>query len=273
MGRKEEQAELLYKLGLLVKPLLGIVQDPENCDPSSRSRASAEFFADFPQFTIAVESFARGEAGHVYDRERTLIMRALNRLAEGAREHLDDPGTLAGIIEKEGSTVRAEILRIPTSVSSQVHEAYTRFATYCTIKDLCQTVNERLVWVDGYMAGSLFYQYLRELPSHVKVLLVTWPEAERKSPAAWRDFLEVSRLYARERGPANYRLVVTEGCHDRWLRCDDQVYHLGSSVKDAAKKAPFTVSRLESTEDAFDAMETLLNRGEELFGPGNASHP
>lgn len=273
MNRKEEQAELMYKLGLLVSPLSNIVQNPDEYDASSRTRAGAKFFADLPEFQTAYTSFTRGEAGHKYDSEWQGITVALAGLQDGIRKHLNEPEVLSTIIDEKVSSAKQHILAIPTSIDSEVLMAYTPFSTYCALKDLCQTVGTQLAWVDRYMDAGLFYRYLRDVDVNVGVILVTWPE-EKRDATEWEQFLEVSRLYAAERGIEKYRLVVhTDGIHDRWLYSDGEMYLLGGSVKDAGRKSDFTVSRLEVTQDLVNCLAALLNTGTELFGPSNPDHP
>ena len=49
------------------------------------------------------------------------------------------------------------------------------------------------------------------------------------------EFIDVSRSFSQERGPDKYRLLVEEAFHDRWLRCDEQLFHLGGSIKDGVR--------------------------------------
>ncbi len=162
------------------------------------------------------------------------------------------------------------ILDIPTEVSSEVLEARSPFQAYCKLKAFCETTNLKLVWVDPYIGAGLFHRYFSELPESVEVTLVT---KKRSGSAEYQEMLDISRLYAQERGPSKYQLRVETSNHDRWLRCDDQIYHLGGSAKDAGKRSNFTITKLASTPENFQTLDNLITSAAELFGPTNTTHP
>ena len=119
------------------------------------------------------------------------------------------------------------------------------------------------------MGAGLFHRYLNGLPDSVSVVLVT---KDRGNHAEYQSFLDISRLYANERGSSKYRLVAESTNHDRWLRCDDQLYHLGGSAKDAGRRSAFTITKLEPTPENFQKLDTLAGSGTELFGPNSPTH-
>src|SRR6266478_5473645 len=67
------------------------------------------------------------------------------------------------------------ILSIPVSTKPVILDAHTPFSAYCFIKDRCLTVKDRLIWVDRYMDESLFYRFIRDIPTSVSIVIVTWP--------------------------------------------------------------------------------------------------
>lgn len=182
----------------------------------------------------------------------------------------DDADRLAKDLKRFRDTTIEAILTIPTDVDSQILEAHSPFQAYCRIKAFCETTGQRLVWADPYMGPGLFHRYLNGLPEQVEVALVT---KDRSSTTEYADFLDVSRLFAQERGSNKYRLVTEQGFHDRCLRCDDQLYHLGGSAKDAGRRSDFTITKMEPTAENFKQLDDLFNGGTELFGPTNPNHP
>jgi hypothetical protein len=84
------------------------------------------------------------------------------------------------------------------------------------------------------------------------------------------EFLDVSRLFALERGQACYRLIASSHFHVRWLRCDEKLFTLGGSIKDLAK--PFTISRIDLTANNLMHFEEAIAGGTELFGPNQPQH-
>ena len=263
MNRKEQQSDLIYKLGLLFGPLHEIANHPERFNAHSRSKIGAKFFAEIPKFEGEVNSFTRSEPGHVYQREWRNLHSAFHALSSGIEEHLENPAALKALLEEKSEAIIKGILAIPVPTESLILEAHTPFSTYCIVKDLCQTVAERLIWVDRYLDASLFYRYLRDIPINVEVTLLTWPETKRNSKD-FSQFVEASTLYAAERGPDNYKLIVHEDIHDRWLCCDDQIYVLGGSIKDASKKNYFTLSKVDPTQENLIKIDQLISTGEEI---------
>jgi hypothetical protein len=272
MERKKQQADLLIKLGLVLAPLYEIINEREAYDALARSRAGAKFFADFPKFQQEVRDFPRSEAGHIYRREYTRINSATHDLERMVEQCLDDPETLTKVVEEKKAEIQDALLAIPVLPDSIILDAHTPFSTYCLMKDLCQTIGNRLILVDRYLGGTVFYRYLRAVPKGVKVTLVTWPETEYK-PTKWAELIDVSKLYASEYGSANYRLLVNKNIHDRWLYLDEQMYSLGGSIKDAGHGNNFTLTKIAPNADNHQKIEQLLNAGTEIFGPAQPIHP
>lgn len=273
MERKKQQADLIYKLGLLLGPLKDIADNPQSYNSESRARAGAKFFANAPKFQSEVQSFTRGEPGHDYEREWRHIHTALHTLDDGVRNQLDNPQALSALLEEKSAAIRKGILAIPSSIDALILEAHTPFSTYCVVKDLCQTATERIIWVDRYLDASLFHRYLRDVPKDVKITLLTWPGTKRSKARDFPEFLDVSRLYAKERGSDNYNLVVHSDIHDRWLCCDQQIYAFGGSVKDASQKSYFTLTKVDLTRENLQKIDKLLKSGTEIYGPTHTIHP
>jgi hypothetical protein len=173
MNLKEQQADLIFKLGLLLSPLQEIADHPERHDAHSRARAGGKFFADAPKPESEVRSFTQREPGHDYQREWRKLHVAFHALRDGVREHLDNPVALSALLKEQYAAIRNGILAIPVSVDAVILEAHSPFSTYCVVKDLCQTVTERLIWVDRYLDSSLFHRYLRDVPIMIGGSVVT----------------------------------------------------------------------------------------------------
>jgi hypothetical protein len=85
--------------------------------------------------------------------------------------------------------------------------------------------------------------------------------------------MDISKLFALERGPTGYRLIVSDDFHDRWLRCDDKLFSLGGSIKDLGNDSTFTISKLDFTPENVKYFDDAINGGSEVFGPNNPIHP
>jgi hypothetical protein len=269
MNRKEQQADLIYKLGLLLRPLQDVVDDPARHNAQARASACARFVHDADDFLGAVNTFARSQPGHHYDIEANAIIRARNVFRNTLENVREDDQELADAVAACRETIMKAILAVPTEVASEVLEAHSPFQAYCKLKAFCGATNHKLVWADPYMGPSLFHRYLNGLSDSVEVALIT---KDRGTNAEFQAFLDISRLYAHERGPIKYRLPAESSNHDRWLRCDDQLYHLGGSAKDAGKKSDFTITKLEPIPANLQKLDNLLSSGTELFGPNRPNH-
>lgn len=273
MNRKKDQAELLCRLGQLIGPLLRVAQNPNSYDTEERHRIRARFTAELPTFRTALNAFALGEPGHNYEH---LTLRGFQVLASFSKQAagFEKPSFL-----KEVNVLQTElletILSIPTPVQSAIHEAHTPFSTYCLVKDLCSTAKTRVSWMDRYFDHSLFHRYFTDVPTSTSIVLVTWPESKclsQRDRDRYKSFLDVSRLFAQERGPASYRLVTSEDIHDRWLRCDDRVFTLGGSIKDLGQDVTFTISKVDVTRENLLKFDEAMTNGTELFGPAQLNH-
>jgi hypothetical protein len=272
LNRRKQQAELLYKVGLLVSPLVHIVENPEHHDAHDRARAAAKFAADRPRFMSELRMFCQGEPGHDYAREAEWMGEAVDAIQRAIVTSLDDAPRFAEALQRETDKLLTAIRTVPVGHSANVHLAQTPFSTYCAIRDLCDSASSGLLWVDRYLDASVFRRYLRDTASSAAVTLIAWEESRWKKQQLV-EFLDLSRLFAAERGPLRYRLVFHVDIHDRWLQCDDRVYTLGGSAKDAGHGSPFTITKLDPPDSATAAIHALLISGREAFGPAAPTHP
>lgn len=268
IDRKRQQAELLFKFGKLLYPLYQLVEKPDEQTLQTRARASAKFSADMQIFMIQVEEFATSEPGHQYLIENSAISNEIYGLNNELGDIREDHEVLSRRLDARKKKTIEQILAIPTEVDSEVLEAHSPFQAYCKLKVFFETTSDKIVWADPYMGPGLFHRYLNDLSDSVSVLITK----DRGSNGEYQSFLDVSRLYAQEKGIHKYKLVVESGNHDRWLQCDDQIYHLGGSAKDAGRKSPFTIAKLEHRRENFQALQSLIASGTELFGHSQTSH-
>ena len=274
MDRQKEKSELIYKLGLLLCPLQDVVDRPDQHDDASRRRAAAMFNGNLDAFTKAAAAFAVGEPGLVYQTELSAIVGAAFGLRGDLEHKLHDTETLRGSLDLHRDRIIAAIGSIPVSAVTEIFEAATPFSTYCRIKDICQSATTKLVLVDRYLDASVFYRYLRDVPPGVQVTLVRVPPKNRQSPD-YLQFIDVSHLYADERGPDGYQLVEQSDkkVHDRWLQCDGLLWQLGPSFKDAGAASRATLTPLIANDENLQVIADVIATGTELFGPGHLTHP
>jgi len=116
------------------------------------------------------------------------------------------------------------------------------FEAYCFFRSVINEFAKRVLLADPYVDASIFHLYLYALPKDADITVVT-------SPSKWvervrEEFARVEMLYRQEY--PKYRFAGVDDLHDRHLIVDNTAYHLGGSLKDAAKKADFRVVELPS---------------------------
>jgi hypothetical protein len=271
-SRKQQQADLIFKFGVLIGPLLDIVNNPTKYTSEMRSRLRAKYMSDINTFKEQVQNFVYSEEGYSYEIEWRKIQGEISGFSNNTlKNDFDDITVFAQKLELYHQAVSNEIISIPTSSEAEVFGATSPFTTYCFLQDLCRTVQKRFVLVDRYLDESIYYRYLRHLPDTVKVTLVTWPSTKYKANA-WTQLMDISRLYATEH-PSTYRLMTHDAIHDRWLWCDSQIYAPGGSLKDAGVKSNFTLPKVELPTGQTNPINQLRNTAQELFGTLTPQHP
>lgn len=268
-GRKQQQADLIFKFGVLINPLLDIVNNPSKYTSDVRTKTRAKYMFDINIFKEQVQNFAYGEQGYLYEIEWRRIHGEINNFSNNTlKNDFEDIVVFAQKLDLYRQTVLKEIISIPTSSEAEVFGASSPFTAYCFLQDLCRTLKKRFVLIDPYLDDSVFYRYIRYLPDTVKVTLVT----AKYKPDVWKQFMDVSRLYAQEH-PTSYRLMTHDALHDRLLWCDEQIYILGGSLKDAGINSDFTLSKLDISNQQPNPINQVRNAAQELFGQQNPQHP
>lgn len=274
MNRKREQAEVFFQFGQLIGPLLKVAENPET--DSEHRKVMARFFADVDAFKKSFLTFAAGESGHDYRVQVYQAFGALAKFETGHRRGELKGEELHSAVKDLRQQVFEALHEIPVPVESAVYDARTPFSTYRLVRDLCSTAQSLVLWMDRYFDQTLFHRYLADVPESAVVTLVTLPDTKLRSPKDLQrhsEFMNVSKLFAQERGPDRYRLVFNDAFHDRWLRCDDKLFHFGGSIKDLGADATFTISKLDFTPENVRAFEEPLSSGREVFGPTQRVHP
>lgn len=272
MSRKREQAELFVKLGELVGPLKKIAENPQTFDSDEKSRILARYFHDAAKFGDAFREFCGTEPGHLYHSQQYLATLTLNLFANKAGM---EPHATFDRVPKLWEDLFGILSSIPVPVESSIHAAHTPFSVYCLLQQLCTTVQKRIVWLDRYFDHRVFHRFFAETPKSVEIVLVTWPRSKfnsNKDLRRYDELLDVSRLFAQERGVSGYRLLTNEDIHARWLRCDDGLFNLGDSINALGTRVDFTVSKLDSTPENFSQIDSRLTSGVELFGSNQTTH-
>lgn len=260
-SRKEQQAELLIQFGELIASMNELVNYPDQQTSQTRTKASAKFTHDRDSFQHLLNEFTRGEPGHDYRVENTQVSKRLNSFTNQMVSFRDDTEKLRDELTKLRETVIVSILSIPCELDSEVLEAGSPFIAFIKIRSICETANRELIFVDPYMGQGAVRRYFHGIPEQVAVTVIT----KQRGSDEFRDFLDVSKLYADERGQSKYHLMYHPDLHDRYLKCDDTVYHLGGSLKDAGRKSGYTVSKIRVASDGAAQVLKLLRKWGQVY--------
>jgi hypothetical protein len=181
------------------------------------------------------------------------------------------------VVSETFPKAQAAIDAVPVPRTSVILEAGSPFTAYCRLRELCEVdATVSLIWLDPYLDANIFHRFLSSVRPQVPITLVTsepGSRAGRQNQNRWTRFLDVSRLFAQERGVPGYRLVVQPNLHDRWVVFDaKRIYSLGGSAKDAATREYFTITTVEASPTNLKTIETHTTSGIEFFGPSTPVH-
>ena len=83
--------------------------------------------------------------------------------------------------------------------------------------------------------------------------------------------LAISELVAMER-PAHYQLLEAPSIHDRHIRADDKIYHIGGSAKDASKKDFYTITETDGNTALHAALDGIIAGSSPWYQSGMPKH-
>ncbi|MDY7010871.1 MAG: hypothetical protein SVV80_09000 [Planctomycetota bacterium] len=119
-NRKHEQAELIFKLGQLLGPLLKMAENPSAYDDDERTRILARLSAEYGVMSKAIKSFSVGEPGHDYSRQYS---DAINLLFHLAMSPFGDLNQYRERANDDALKILNIILSIPIPIDSAIYEA------------------------------------------------------------------------------------------------------------------------------------------------------
>lgn len=273
MDRLDAKLDMLLKLGRLFGPLEHLIEAPEDFDEQQRAETLARYFAEYSKLKEECRAFSRGQPGHNYQIEREKFFNALN----GVADRLRNGHALEDVVRENLKIARDAIQAVPVPRSSVILEAGTPFTAFCRLRSLCEAdAKHSLTWFDPYFGASIFHRYLQFVDKDVPVTLIASEPGQcagRANKERWDSFLDISRLFAEERGHDKYQLVVADSLHDRWLVLDEKrIYSIGGSAKDAASRDVFTITGVDPSVANLKCIRDTIDNGDEWFGPTAQTH-
>jgi len=258
MSRLEERDQLLTMLGMLIRPIADLLDSSLPSDAIRHVRG--RFRAEYPDFMQEVAKVCRPSEQLHYDQEFNIVKRAAWRLDDVLQALLSGKpcdNVKASFDDVVAATSRF-IREIPTDDPSSILPPASPFSAYKTIRALCSSAMSRLELFDPYADADTLVRYLSEPNPVVAVRLITNSRVlSTQDDMRSMSLKSTSVLLKRERGD-RYSLLINDSFHDRHLRVDDKVFHLGGSVKDAAHRSPYTIVRMEPEEASSAMLDALV---------------
>ena len=277
MDAKQQQEELVFQIVEMFAPLRKVAANFDGFDRKERSRIRAQYFHDKDKLVGVVGNFlTTGVPGCSFTIEYKQFLKAVYRYDNQASEE--------GMTEQhwfsESESVRRKcvdsLADLPIYPGSVVGDNQSRFATYTQLKAISTAVTKTLWWQDRYFDSTVFHRYFVDVPEHVQITLVTWPQAKWTSPKdeqRFAAFIDASEMFAEDRGLNGYRLITsTDDLHARRLIADTEPYSLDHSAQSQATMSIHPMTG-EAKRDAIKDMADRITAGVELFGPSQQVHP
>jgi hypothetical protein len=263
MDKAAERTNLVYSLGLLLKPVEDAVNSPQ--PPAAAEfrilaarlgrdlngwREPASRFTTFGDFRFHEE--CNGIINPPHD-----LRNQIAYMAQVVSDDAERQRSLFGYLLGCKQNVLEAINRVPIQFEAQMLGAGTPFSTHLKIFDAINTAKVRMHYFDRYLTWSFFPLYLRELNRSLEVVLVT---TRGNGQYGVTNVHAQSQLAAREF--TNYRLVECPptALHDRNLRVDNLVFNLGPSLN-AAGTAPTNFNPADSTPNGLSILDGIIAGG------------
>ena len=276
-SRLAARDDLFTSVGLLAGPILRAAADPAT-DPSTIPFIRSQFRKDYDEFVKKLSAY--GRVGDTEFQDEWLRVRNVAWELHDVLTVLEKvpraPNALHRV-EAVVASIRNAIHSIPMQDPDTILPAASPFMTYLTLRAHCSGARDRVDLFDPYLDEAPFHRYLGAVGTTVPITVVTSSTAmaisTTNSSAARRRsrILAVSELLAAER-PTSYRFLVAATIHDRHIRLDDTILHLGGSVKDAGRTADYTIGKLDGTAANQAALDAIISTADEWFGPSNPVH-
>jgi hypothetical protein len=258
-----QRTTLIFQFGKLLAPLYDLAEKSPPPPASEFQIATARCLPDSERWNEEVNHFATfGDyrLGHLANdimREPHNLLHSLPELAKGNSDDASRQAILRERLKTCRESVLASIDLVPIEWTARLHEAQTPFSVYLKIRDAIGTAKTRIHYFDRYLDTEFFHLYMRDLSRALEVRLVT---TKGKQSFGVANVLAVSRLAAGEF--ANYQLIecLPADLHDRNLRVDNNVFFLGTSIRDAGT-CPTNFSPADSTAMAHAVLDGMIAKG------------
>lgn len=268
MSRIETKFRLMREFGSMMAPVHRLLDTTEpNPSPVRLAVETAQLAKDWGDYSGRVHAFCTVNGLLLALYYKTLIncvtemFGILNaRDVERARRELPELFR------------RAEnaLIAIPADDPDLMLPPQSPFQSYLRLLALCGGASTRLELFDPYLDAEVFHRYLSDVRDKVQVTLITHVNVMR-DPRRRDRIIAVSELVALERS-LHYQLLEVPSIHDRHLRADDKIFHLGGSPKDASKKDFYTIGETDSNQNLQKVLDRIISSSTPWYRPGMPRH-
>ena len=279
-SRAEERDDLLTGIGLLVDPIRRLVfadDDPLPCIPYVRS----QFHQDLERFRIEVILYCR-PGKFRFETEMDVILRETRRFTDflGSIQYPENVEHSRQQFPQQMKKVQDAIRAVPCDDPGIILPSESPYTTYLHLGAICRDATGRLQLFDPYLEANTFHRYLPTIADGVHVVIVTSSDimdlpataSPTSNKTIRRDrIVSISELLAFQ-FPDGYQFRVSSELHDRHIRVDDTILHLGGSAKDAGRSAYFTISKLDPIQSTHAFLDGIIARASEWYGPSVRPH-
>jgi hypothetical protein len=268
-NRTDQRDELFLTAGTLLARLKTLVFSDGDVTAESPF-VHAQYQEDMSHFTALVQGYCATGAIH-FTREHTVIIQRLNYLTATfdsldslPRDECRKNFNLG--VEQLQKAIRA----VPCEFDPIMVAKGSPFKAYRELRKIFANSQKRVEIFDPFLRPEVFYRYLDQVPTGVEIVVVT--ESKQLKGTMGQKIVSVSEPFAAER-PSHYRLLETPSIHDRHIRSDDKVFHVGGSLAHAGMNDPYTITPVDSSGSLKIELDQLIATGIEWFGrPNTQTH-
>jgi hypothetical protein len=259
-----ERTSLILHFGMLIAPIKALAFRSAPAAGLEYRIVEAKLYPDLQAWVRESQQFARiGDYTFSIEINRVIeiakgIVRQTGHLAEFFPE--DDQKrqeSLQRYVLKCEKDIVDAIDKIPIEWKSQLLAAGTPLSTHLKIADAISTAHSRVHYFDRYLDPDFFPLYLRFLDRSVEVRLIT---TRGNAKFGVQAVSAVASLAAQEFGDFHLIELSPRDMHDRNLRIDQRVFHLGASTNDAGNK-PTNFALADSSDSANSILDGMIANG------------
>lgn len=139
------------------------------------------------------------------------------------------------------------------SSNHKIYASGQQYNVYKDLKEMVKKSKKEIFIIDAYPDASLFDLYVDSIPKMVSIKILT------KNPP--NSFKTVGIMLTQQR---TLEIVDSQHVHDRYVFIDEECWMIGSSIKDAAKKKPTVLVKLDGGKALYQMWNSYFKSGTKI---------